>query len=188
MLDITVIIPTAGTRDTWLKEAADSISSQTILPEKVVITKGEDTSCERMNKAVEQATTKYILFFSDDDKMPPDFLEKIYTYAEKHDVPIVSTFIELFGDDKGSHGPSIHPFFSSLISRKMFLDVGGFDKDMLQMADVDFWKRCFDKGYTWQVCPGTFYYYRKHGTQDSGTANWDLAREKYLNKHGKFID
>lgn len=187
MLDVTVIIPTQDTRPEWLKETLLSVEEQTQQPKDVVVTRGGDVH-DRLFKAVNNATTKYVLFLSDDDKLPPNFLESVYNFAEKHDVPIVATFLQNFGDNVGKHGPGLHPFFSSLISRKMFLDVGGFDKTMLQMADVDFWVRCFKKGYTWQVCPDTFYYYRKHDNQDSGTANWDLAREQYLKKHGKFID
>lgn len=188
MLDITVIIPTQGTRPKWMAETLESLSQQTQQPKEIYTAKGEAHVCDRLNEAVAGSKTKYVLFLSDDDKLPPNFLESVYNFAEKHDVPIVATFLQNFGDDVGKHGPGLHPFFSSLISRKMFLDVGGFDKTMLQMADVDFWVRCFKKGYTWQVCPDTFYYYRKHDNQDSGTANWDLARQKYLEKHGKFID
>ncbi len=187
MLDITIIIPTRGDRKELLEEAIKSIDEQIESPKKVVIAQGDNNQYDRINKAVYEADTKYILLFSDDDKLPSNFLQEVYKFAEKNDVPIVATFLENFGDDTGIHGPGQHPFFSSLFTKKMFVDVGGFDKKMLKMADVDFWVRCFNKGYTWQVCPTTFYYYRKHPKQDS-KQDWKIDRIKYLKKHGKFID
>lgn len=186
MCEVTIILPTQGKRIEWLKETLDSIEKQTYKP-KLIIAKGKDSVHKRINKAVKEAKTKYVILFCDDDKMPPDYIENMYIFAEKHSLPIVSPFIQNFEGDIGRHGPGRHPFFSSLISRKMFLDVEGFDETMLQMADVDFWTKCFNKNYKWEVCPNSYYWYRVHSEQDSKNADWDLARKKYLEKHGKFL-
>lgn len=145
---------------------------------------GQETVQERINKGVQKARGKYILLLSDDDKLPEDFLERVVAVAEKEQADIVSTFIEQFGDGEGRHGPDKHPFFSSLVKKDLFLKVGGFDKDMLQMADVDFWYRCLQSGARWVKLYEPVYFYRKHSNQDSGTANWDKARQRFIDKHG----
>lgn len=185
---VSVIIPTRGLRGEWLKEAFDSIDRQTKQPVEVITAVGNDGVCDRINRAISSAKGEYILILSDDDILEDNFLEITSEEMEKQGVDIVATFIKLFGEDEGMHGPEKHPFFSSLFKKSIWEKVGGFDDEMLQMADVDFWVRCFNAGARWGITPRTFYNYRKHGDQDSGTANWDIARDAYLKKHGKFID
>ena len=188
MKSITVIIPTRGLRDDWLKETIKSLEEQTFKDFETVIADGKGTVYNRLNKSMKEANSKYILLLSDDDTLEPNFLEETVSAMSKYDVDIVATFLSNFGAESGKHGPEKHPFFSSLFKKELFDRVGGFDKEMLQMADVDFWVRCFAAGARWCITPNTFYNYRKHGDQDSGTANWDIARAAYLKKHGKFID
>lgn len=188
MESVSIIIPTRGLRDDWLKEATDSINRQTKQPIELIIAKGNNDVHDRLNDSIRLAKGKYILILSDDDILEDNFLEVTSNEMVACDVDIVATFIKNFGADTGMHGPEKHPFFSSLFKKSLWEKVGGFDKEMLQMADVDFWVRCFNNGARWIITPKTFYNYRKHDNQDSGTANWDIAREKYLKKHGKFID
>lgn len=188
MKSTTVIIPTKGDREDWLREAQLSVERQTLQPIETTIAKGKGDVCDRINKAILNAKGDYILILSDDDILEDNFIEITSELMEKNDVDIVATFLKNFGNEEGMHGPEKHPFFSSLFKKSLFIDNGGFDKEMLQMADVDFWVRCFNNNARWLVTSKTFYNYRKHVKQDSATANWDIAREAYLKKHGKFID
>ena len=187
-MSVSIIIPHQNNRKEWLKESVDSINKQTMPVREVIEACSNESVYERLNKSIKQARGDYILIFSDDDIMPENFIHNLYTFAEKHQTKIVSPFIKNIGGDGSLHGPELHPFFSSLIHKEVFQSVGGFDANMLQMADVDFWARAFEQGYRWGIAPDTFYYYRMHPAQDSKTGDYILARERYLKKHGKFLD
>lgn len=184
---VSIIIPHQNTRPNFLKEALDSVERQTQKPLEVIQVVGKDSVQDRINRGVGKAVGEYVLLLSDDDMLTPNFIEKTYSHAKATNSDIVSTFIDVFGIEEGRHGPDKFPFFSSLFRKKMFEAVGGFDNDMLQMADVDFWMRCINAGYKWEKLYEPTYLYRRHGPQDSATADWDLARERFISKHGYIV-
>lgn len=181
---ISIIIPHRNLRPEWLKEAIQSVKDQTYTDWELIEAVGEDR--EKINKALKEAKGEYVVILSDDDKLPPDFLEKLIAYMPEYD--IVSPVLESFGDVKegqeGRHGPNLFPFYSSLFKRELVLRMGGFDSDMRQMGDVELWWRCIKiGGAKWTVVPSAFYYYRLHGDQDSQTCDWSEARKRVMEKY-----
>lgn len=183
---VSVIIPHRGDRPEWLKEAKDSIDEQTFRDFELIEQIGPDL--EKLNTAVKRSKGEYIIFLSDDDKFPPYFLQNCVNAIEKeNNIDIVAPGLESFGDvpanSEGKHLPGLYPFYSSMFKRTIYDKVGGFDPDMVQAIDVDFWYRCINAGARWVVCSDTYYLYRNHGSQDSVTCNWEIVRDRLFKKH-----
>lgn len=180
-MSISIIVPHQNKRQEMFIEMMDSIKQQTLQPLEIIEMVGEDYPMKRINAGIKKAKGNYILVLSDDDKLHPRFLEITNSYMENND--IVGTFIQQFGDLDGYHGPEKHPFFSSLFRKSMWEQVGGFDENMKQLSDIDFWIKCLKSGARWQTVPGTFYYYRVHEVQDSkNIANKTIIKE-FINRH-----
>lgn len=183
---VSIIIPHRNLRKKWLKEAMDSIKTQTYTDYEVIEALGEDL--EKINTAIKKSRGRYVLILCDDDKLPENFLEECVIAIEKeNNIDIVSTAIQNFGDvklgEEGRHLPSLYPFFTSLFTRSIYDKVGGLDISVGAMTDVEFWWRCLQGGAKWVITPNTFYYYRRHKEQDSSTCDWRTSRQNVLNKH-----
>ena len=182
---VSVIIPHRNLRPQWLAEAKESLDAQTFRDFELIEAVGEDLS--KFNEGAAKAKGKYLMFLSDDDRLTPTFLEENVAWIERDGVGISSPFLENFGDvpegQEGRHGPVRFPLFTSLIRKSVWDSLGGYDPSMGPMMDVEFWWRCRKAGIRWSVCPGSFYYYRRHGSQDSATADWKQAWDRLLAKH-----
>lgn len=187
-MKISVIIPHQNKRPEWLKEAKNSLKNQTFQDFELIEEIGE--GYEKLNTGILKSKGKYIVFLSDDDIFPPDFLEKCVNFIEKEQLDIVSPGIKNFGDvpnhSTETHLSELYPFFSSLFTRSIYDKVKGFDHSMREVIDVDFWYRCIESGAKWAVCPDTVYLYRNHVNQDSVKCNWEEARKRLFNKHKNY--
>jgi glycosyltransferase involved in cell wall biosynthesis len=187
-MSISIIIPHQNKRPEMLKECLGSIKNQSQQPLEIIQMIGSDYPIKRANDGIKKAKGKYILLLSDDDKLSENWIELVVAEAEKHNADIVSTFIELFGEKTGRHGAEKYPFFSSLFKKELWEKIGGLDEDMLQMADIDFYHRALKSGAKWIKMYEPVYYYRVHPkTQDSGTADWSIPRERFIKKHGEIL-
>lgn len=180
---VSVVIPHRNLRPEMLRQAIDSVKEQTFRDWEIIEATGD--SLEKFNAGAAKAKGEYLLFLSDDDMLPPDFLEKTVAWIRKDGTGIASTFIEnLGGSESGSrHGPGQFPFFTSLIRKDAFDSVGGFDPDMGPVMDVELWWRMGKAGIRWSVCPDAYYVYRRHGDQDSATCDWKGAMSRLRAKH-----
>jgi glycosyltransferase involved in cell wall biosynthesis len=131
MVKVSVIIPVYNVVK-YLPSCLDSIVSQTLQDIEIIcINDGSTDNCSEVlkqyaqkdrritvitqpnqgissarNNGVAHAKGEYISFVDSDDEIAPDFLEKLYTAAQKHDAEIVATNIRrfLFGRYKLKYG------------------------------------------------------------------------------------
>jgi glycosyltransferase involved in cell wall biosynthesis len=126
-----------------------------------------------------------ILFLDADDKITPNYLsETVPLLKYKAMCGVVSTGMTYFGDiDDGKY---IAPYFStpennrmptaSLIRRKAFESVGGYDPTMVY-EDWDLWLRIHEKGWELALLNKPLFLYRRSLT---GRNAWqDTDREKH---------
>ena len=83
---VSIIIPTLGKRPKMLKEAIASIEAQTI-PCEIIVVKDPDKSFgnqqRKINKGIKQSSGEFYAFMGDDDRLKPDFAEKMLQEFEK---------------------------------------------------------------------------------------------------------
>lgn len=196
---ISIIIPTLGKRPEMLKEALDSIEAQTIPDYEVIIVEDSDATygnqARKINKGVQRSVGNHYMFMGDDDKLMPDFVEKMlqaFDYGEKSNqhFNIVTSFFQNFGDDTSVHGPAAFPLCSTVVSRELYDRTGGYDPEAGPGCDADFYFQCFENGGKLYVIPDILYLSRVHKDQFSLHADWSrykpLIKEKYNGKYDNF--
>jgi glycosyltransferase involved in cell wall biosynthesis len=184
MTSVAVIIPSAGKRPEMLAEALASLDTQTVKPDEVIVMKGKGDAWERVNKGVKKSKTDTFIVLCDDDMLEPTYIEKTVEAMERYGVDIVSTPLRNIGDDTGVHAPDKHPFVTSLISRRIFDIVGGYDVKAGLAADADFYYGCFEQGARWEKLGDPLFLYRVHGKQWSKNDEWPPYMEYIHKKHG----
>jgi glycosyltransferase involved in cell wall biosynthesis len=177
-MKVLAIIPTLGERDEWLKEAFESVESQTY-PTDCIISRGKGRPWGRINKVLKDNPCDYFFVLSDDDKVDPTFVEKTLQFIGQAD--ICSTFLELFGDEGGIHGPDQYPFITSLIKYSIWDKVGGYDNNLDGAGDAYFYKKCLKGGARWVKLWEPLFKYRKHGGQWGHTTDEEGDKIKIQN-------
>lgn len=181
----SVIIPHENKRPEMLKEALESIASQTRKFDEIIeISKPKDT-WEKINISVGASDCDAFVVLSDDDKLATTFLEETSEMMEKNGLDIVSTFLQNFGDDNTIHGPWDHPFMTTLTRRSIWKKVGGYDSSIGIAADADFWFRCQKAGAKRENLGKPLFLYRKHKNQWSNDKNakWEDSKNKIIQRH-----
>ena len=190
---VSIIIPTLGKRPEMLKEAIASIEAQTI-PCEVIVVKDPDKSFgnqqRKINKGIRQSSGEFYAFMGDDDRLKPDFAEKMLQEFEKDpELDIVTSLFETFGSESGVHGPDRFPLCSTLVRRSMYDKTKGFDEEVPIGCDADFYFQCFELGAKWKKIPDILYESRVHPEQYSLIGDWgdykEIIRKKY---NGKYSD
>jgi len=127
------------------------------------------------NKYMAKLNAEYIMLFSPDDKMHPDFLKEQVAYLDSHpDVQAVCTWIQEFdeshqlikyNDDlcKLPH-MLVNNYFSgaALIRKSAWLAAGKHDlnKDLYPNLDYDLWLSMLEKGFKLGTIPKPLFYWR----------------------------
>ena len=146
-----------------------------------VIVKDGPSYVESHNRALSNAKGDYFLIFND-DMLSPNFLEETERALDRG-ADIATTFLYLFGNERGRHGPEKYPFFTSLFKKSLWETLGGFDPEMLSIGDRDFWYRCLESGAKMTIVDSTVYFYRKHPDQDSNSVDWEEVNKRFKAKH-----
>lgn len=189
-MQVSIIIPTLGNRPEMLREAIDSIKAQTI-PCEIVVVEDTDTSDgnqqRKINKGIRKSKGKFYAFMGDDDRLKPNFAERMLTEFNENDLDIVTSRFETFGDEIGEHGPDKFPLCSTLVRRSMYDKTDGFDENIQIGCDADFYFQCFEKNARWKIIPDVLYESRVHKDQYSRTGDWsnykNLIDKKYNGKY-----
>lgn len=138
------------------------------------------------HEAVRFSRSELLLFVDGDDVLSPDYLEKMVRVMMKGgDIIYPDLFLWVEGGGRLVVTPNkITPKFvrdyrkvvipvTSLISRKMYEDVGGF-REWEVLEDLDFFVRAMCRGYTFKKAQTLLWYRRPPGTRN----NIDLAKRK----------
>lgn len=131
---VTVITPTLTERAGMLAELADDLAGQTFTGWRWSIATdldGRGPAAVR-NELAAAATTEWLAFVDDDDRLDPDHLATLITWSVEADV--VYTLCRVEGrdwlPDHDCHLKHLHEFntipVTSLVRRDLFLDAGGF--------------------------------------------------------------
>lgn len=132
------------------------------------------------NSGAAHAKGEYLLFLDSDDLIDPEFLVKTVNILDtKPEIKIVTTKGVLFG---ASTKPWVLPPFSlknllswncigisSLIRKKDFDMVIGFDESFEYFEDMDLWISILKTGGQVYLVPENLFYYRKRESKDSLT-------------------
>jgi hypothetical protein len=163
------------------------------------------------NKGIMEAEGEYILCLDADDILSPEFLEEVVKKASAK--TIVATWGQKFGENSdvfyvGDVGFTAfwnrnNILSCSLFSKNMWKEVGGYDEEMDQLEDWDFWLRAMVRGYKVDVVKKILVSIRIHG--DSVTVaetaykwknymlnkmgcNWGFDEDEYLKSNPDVCD
>lgn len=184
---ILTVIPTHD-RLRFLREALDSVASQTRLPDEVVIAGnvgvvngfdhlwmvGEGSLVARLNKVISASDCDAFIVLGDDDRIKPEFIEKTSAEMEAKGADIVFTNYQEFGDSDAvvECGPweqldSVNTIpVTALCRRSVWEQIGGYQE--VKYFDWDFWRRAQVSGAKAVHYFDTLFEYRRHAGQMGG--------------------
>lgn len=160
---------------------AHALAMSIILPKNVGVAKARDIG-------VKMSTGKLILFLDADDKLAPDFIQQCgKAIAKGADIayPNMILFdgvprnklVENPGKITGKYiiGKKTSIPVTSMMWRKVYDELGGFNPTLPLFEDWDFWIRAVCKGYTFKKANTLLWYRqnpdsRNHGTPDLKSA------------------
>lgn len=139
--EITVVIPVhpPRIRNGMLRRALDSVWSQTLLPDAVIIERDSDHqgSAITRTRALAKVTTRWVAFLDSDDEFLPTHLSELLDCALNHEADVVYPGCHVIGGSD-PHDRFGHPFDADLLRKKSYIpvtslvktffaqDVGGF--------------------------------------------------------------
>lgn len=127
------------------------------------------------NKYIDKLDAEYVLLFSPDDKLHPDFLREQVEYLDSHqDVHAVCTWIQEFGEgnslikytDELCKLPNMlvenHYSGAALMRKSAWLEVGKYDvnKNFYPNLDYDLWLSMLEKGFRLGTIPKPLFFWR----------------------------
>lgn len=126
---------------------------------KEIKTKGSIGAGAARNLGVKQSHASFIVFLDADDLLKPRFLEATLSAYHQHGRYAYTDYLTEEGQTNFEihptpeytfqavwERPSIHPV-TTLIPRKWFNEVGGFDESMIAFEDVDFYMKMLVHGF-----------------------------------------
>lgn len=206
MAKVSIVIP-AYNSEQWVSDAIGSALAQTYADREVVVvndgsTDGTEKEIVRLadkiiyvkqenkglsaarNAGIKAASGEFIIPLDSDDKITPDFIEKLMPFMEKYD--FASTWVRAFGDINivWHFGPyddikhlqgKIGLCYCALYKKSMWEKIGGYKeirtKNGVQgFEDYEFWISAWESGFSGYVLPEPLFLYRKHGPSMISTA------------------
>ena len=185
---VTVIIPYNKDRG-WLNDAIKSV------PEGVqlILSKGDGGWPENFNKALPQATGKYIKYLHEDDMLTENCIEDSVKAIEDQGVDFIhgnATEMQQKTGKRITKRPKItQPTIQDLIEknvihstttmykREIFDKLGGFDQTLHTQEEYEFNLRCLKAGFKIGYCNTTLAIYRRHPDQKIRVAT-KLGKQK----------
>lgn len=196
MKDVTIVIPCYN-QGHFLEDAIRSVLDQTEkVREIIVVDDGSTDNTTQVarkynvtyiyqdnkhlsaarNTGFKNAKTRWVIPLDADDKLHPEFVEKVFQTQEQYSAHIVSTWLQTFGNENRCWGSvDIEPTYQnfrqknhinccSLVDKKVWFDLCGYDEKMKEgFEDWDFWRRATRNGYKIRIRPEYLFFYRKHG-------------------------
>lgn len=193
---ITVIILHGHDNDEWLKEAVDSVKSQSYGIENIELMvidnlDRKDKIGVAWNKAVSKAKGKYCFFLGDDDFIKPEYLSCLYTEItnlnkENHNIKCITSCVTRFqgtGDNLKIKTDNSYP--TGMIETE-YLKAHPFDETRINRIDTLWYSQNGNvaaKAY-WNYG----YFYRGHGDEISkcGVCN-EVFDYVFITKYPHFI-
>ncbi len=188
--DFEIIVVNDGSTDPYTIELFKDYRR----PKTTVFTTENLGLAATRNYATRRSRGEYILPLDADDKLAPQFLEKcVCALDQKPQVGFVYSYLKFFGREDG--GWSWEQFderklllgnivcHSSMMRRKAFDEVGGFNTNMkLGYEDWDFWIGMVEKGWRGYRIPEHLFYYRKRPGTMVTTANLPHNRVRLVSQ------
>lgn len=157
------------------------------------------------NEGVSSATGDYVCFLDQDDTLLPD--HNFLLLTEINNLPFPCGWVHGNFHVCNSIGETIvrnakpnssdpvlsniyqhldHDLFilpsASIINRKAFLDIGGFDAQFKGYEDDDLFVRLFISGVNYKFLNSPVYIWRMHDNQTSGTIKMAHSRMRFIKK------
>jgi glycosyltransferase involved in cell wall biosynthesis len=166
LADITVITATMPNRAAMLKQAIESVASQTLKPLEHLVS----VDIHRIgghaikNRLIESAKTEWIAILDDDDILKPNHLQALFDNSAGAD--IISSYADgpgysgwynrSFDPESLKHGCTVG--HNALIRRSLFTRAGMFGPE--HGYDWVFWAKALAAGAVFKVIPSVTWTYR----------------------------
>lgn len=154
---ITVVCVYADYHEHLVERAAASVAAQTIDCNFAAMRDPNTGSpAYGRNRLVEQASTPFVLFLDADDQLYPSAAERMlavwqpfhYVYGDA----VVENELHVMPDDFPIENSTRLHYVTSLISREVFMQMGGF-REGIVMEDSEFFFRAMASGICGIRCP-----------------------------------
>lgn len=188
---VAIIITTRYVRDNLIQDAFASALDQTEHANEIFIAGRLNQTLpeclERVNDIVKNMASSHFILLNDDDRLHRDFIKE----TAAHDADIVYTAMRIFGDMEQvvpcrPWGDNIRqdtaPWVTSLISKDIFLQVGGYDP--MPFYDWNFYWKAYDAGATAKTVNQPLFMHRSHPGQHSHEIDWQAERERVMKARG----
>jgi len=193
--DVTVIIPYKVDRG-WLKDAINSVPSEV----QLLVSQGEGNWPENFNKALPQATGKYIKYLHEDDMLTVNCIEDSIKAINDADfihgnaIEITEATGKKMNWICSNASPTIETMLikntihsaTLMYRRDIFEKIGGFDETLNTAEEFEFNMRCLKAGFKIGYSNSFLAYYRRHPQQKIRTVSKkdkDNERELVKNKY-----
>jgi peptidoglycan/xylan/chitin deacetylase (PgdA/CDA1 family)/glycosyltransferase involved in cell wall biosynthesis len=155
---------------------------------------GRGASAAR-NLGASITTADYLVWLDGDDTLAPGYFEAAAARLDADpSLDFVTTAMRAFGESSFVWAPSMPTFVeavstggvphaSTLMRRRVWQDVGGFDEEVPSFELLDFWASALERGFRGIVLPEPFINYRIR--RDSGYRR-SIQQEIYLSRMRHF--
>ena len=182
---VDIVVATYGNFEIWSKlaeRAIDSVDHQTVRPDAVYRSHGEDLAQAR-NAGAKASEADWLIFLDADDELDPYYVESMLAGPGDLRQPSTLGVVDGVEDDypvlippKPNFMVGNHLVIGSMVRREMFAAVGGF-RNLPVLEDWDLWIRLRLQGAQLGECPRAIY--RVHVRSDSRNQDVGLHSQIY---------
>ncbi len=159
----------------------------------------ENSLADARNEGAKRAETDFLCFLDADDFLDQDFIlemNKCISNTENRELTLFQPATKTFMSDEQ---PFIIPrkkllnsnflIIGTVVSRKVFLDIGGFDRDLQALEDWDLWIRCAIYGCGYTEVPSAIYEVANEPNSRNKDSNkvYSKIKSRYINCKGELL-